>query len=60
MGFKNLSISKIRKRNETGFFNVSQQNPTLKQTEASNLNEHFLLKQLLEAIFFIIVCATHS
>ena len=36
---------------QTEPFNVSEQNPTRKRTEAVNVNEHILLKHLQEGEF---------
>ena len=53
------TYEKLGKCKQTEFFNVSEQTPTRKRTEAVNVNEHFLLKQLLQGDI-IIVFATHS
>ena len=40
---------------QTDSFNISEQNPTCKRTEAVNVREHILLKQLLEGELKLIV-----
>ena len=42
------TYKKLEKCKQTEFFNISEQNPTRIQTEAINVNKHFLLKQILE------------
>ena len=46
--WKNMKNQELCKQTES--FNVSEQNPTRKQTEAVNINEHFLLKQFPEDV----------
>ena len=48
---------KLGKRKQTEFFDVSEQNPTRKRTEAVDVNKHFMLKLFLDG-YIIDYCNT--
>ena len=53
------TYEKFGKRKQTEFFKVIEQHTTSKRTEAFNVNQHFLLKLLLEGdIIDYSVCNT--
>ena len=48
------TYDKLGKRKQTEFFNVSEQNPTRKRTEAINVNKHFMLKPFMESDIIVL------